>query len=137
MAVGRPHMVSQVGMGIPIDIGPHIPLTPSPNQFGRGLEVVLMHICTTASGLSTTPLSLRDFPGGNPGNTQSPPPPTLLCSGYPMPKNVVLPLLGCGTNSGCDPDGGDGLITCQSTIMALKNNPLRPGYMGKWGRMFL
>ena len=89
-------------MVLPVGIGPCIPPTPSPNKYGRGVVSALSHVGTTASSLIMPSVGLRAFPGGTSNSPQYPLPRPLLCSKYPPPNNVWLPLSWHGTHSGCD-----------------------------------
>ena len=99
--------------GITADTGPRSPPIPSPNQYCRDVVFALLHVNTTNSVLSTTPVILTALPEETPSNLHSPPPQTMLYGGYPLPKTVVLPLSGGGPHSGCDPSGGGEILLRQ------------------------
>ena len=70
---------------------------------GGGVSAALMHVGTTNSVLSTSPVDLQVYPVDTLINPQYTPPRPLLSSGYPPPATFVLPLSGYMPCSGYDP----------------------------------
>ena len=103
-------------MGLTAGIGTYSPLKISQKDSGRDVVVVLTCVGTTTSGLITPPISIKEFPGETPSNTQSLPPRPLLSDGYPLPKNFVLPLSGYGPRYSCDQAGRGDILSSISTI---------------------
>ena len=107
------------GVGLPAGIGPRSPPTTSLNRSRRSVVVTLTHVVTTASGMNTPPISLREFFVGTTSKPQSPPPQHLLCGGYPQPNMSILPLSGYRPSSRCNLTGVGGLILRQSSVTTL------------------
>ena len=74
-------------MVLPSGTGPGIIPIPSPNMYGRGVSVSLMHVVTTSSVSSIPPVDIIVSLLESPKILQSPTPRHLLCGMYPTSEN--------------------------------------------------